>query len=244
MPNGDYKWKVSYIPRYDSYYGQYQIGWKVKELYFTHTIVPPIFDPANPFIQNPDPICQGSQGNVSVNLSQGSNGATYIWDDEGSLTNGAYIQTFGPQYNYCKVVYPSSSAYPKILGPTYHVKCTVSNSAGSVVGVKNLYFDDNCSSCPTLAFKIDGDLIDENPLLITSLSNPEIDVTDFYLINTPITPEEGEINFTIHEPQTEHTWLDYVELIEVKVKDKEYIVVTNDGEFVNYRKPLIPFMIP
>lgn len=55
--------------------------------------LPPII---SHFTQNPSPICKGSSGYVYAYLSQGNGNLTYTWDDEGSLTNGAYIQTFGP----------------------------------------------------------------------------------------------------------------------------------------------------
>lgn len=93
----------------------------------------------------------------------------------------------------------------------------------------------DCSGCPTLAFEQNGLLVDENPLLITSLSNPGVDITDYYLINTPVTPVNNRINLTIHEPQTEHTWLDNVELLETRVRDDEQIAVSNDGQVINYR---------
>ena len=76
--------------------------------------------------------------------------------------------------------------------------------------------------------------------MITSLSNPGIDVTDYYLINSDVTPINNQIKFTIHEPQTEHSWIDNVELIETRIRENEYVAVTDDGEVVNYKKPRLP----
>jgi hypothetical protein len=41
-------------------------------------------------------------------------------------------------------------------------------------------------------------------------------VTDYYLINTPLTANNNKINLTIHEPQTEHTWFDNFNLLETR----------------------------
>ena len=107
--------------------------------------------------------------------------------------------------------------------------CTVSNSAGQSTAYYTPALDPLCSGCPTLAFEQNGILTDENPLLITSMSNPEKDVTDYYLINTPLSPVDNRINLTIHEPQTEHTWFDNISLIEAIAKPDEKIVVNEEG---------------
>lgn len=202
--------------------------------------VPPIFDPVNPFIQNPNPICKGTSGTLTVNLLQGNGDLNYDWysTNEPSHINTVFMG------NSCMVTYLNTDNHGGD-GPTWDFGCTVWNSLGSVTKTADPLLDPNCpgSSCPTLSFEADGEMIDENPLLITSLSNPGTDVTDYYLINTPIEPNGEEINFTIHEPQTEHTWLDYVELIEVKVKSDELVAVNDEGEVINYKMGLPPVTV-
>ncbi len=101
--------------------------------------------------------------------------------------------------------------------------------------------------CPTLAFESDSTsdagLEDENTLLITSTAKPTEDVVDYYLIQSEIAPRNGEINFIIREPETEHTWLDKVEMIEVDVNQDEFVAVTDNGEVINYLEPTNPITI-
>lgn len=92
--------------------------------------------------------------------------------------------------------------------------------------------------CPTLAFDNRGTLTSENPLLITSMSNAGKDVTDYYLINEPLTANNNKINLTIHEPQTEHTWFDNVSLLETQANPGERIVVNDEGQVINYKDVL------
>ena len=89
--------------------------------------------------------------------------------------------------------------------------------------------------CPTLAFDNRGTLTSEKPLLITSMSNPGKDVTDYYLINAPLTANNNKINLTIHEPRTEHTWFDNVSLLETQANPGERIVVNDEGQVINYK---------
>jgi len=70
------------------------------------------------------------------------------------------------------------------------------------------------------------------------MSNPEKDVTDYYLINTPLSPVDNRINLTIHEPQTEHTWFDNISLIEARAKPDEKIVVNEEGQLITYKEVL------
>src|SRR5690606_37045203 len=195
---------------------------------------PPITPIISHFTQNPNPMCAYSSSNVYVHLSQGNGNLQYTWSDEGSLPPGSYITPHG---NYCTVYLTAGSSSD---GPVKNLKCTVTNGAGQSVAVHNLLVNSNCTGCPSLSFDNAGQLTDENPLLITSLSNPGIDVTDYYLINSDVTPINNQIKFTIHEPQTEHSWIDNVELIETRIRENEYVAVTDDGEVVNYKKPRLP----
>ena len=71
---------------------------------------------------------------------------------------------------------------------------------------------------------------------------PGKDVTDYYLINTPLTPVNNKLNLTIHEPQTEHTWFDNVSLLETRANPDETIVVNDEGQVINY-KGILPARI-
>ncbi len=192
------------------------------------------------FTQSPIPICKGTRGYVQANLSQGNGTVTYNWI---STNQPSYI-SIDPQGNRCYITYNYSKAGEGIEEPTWNFGCTVTNP--SIPGWSDTkYFspslNSNCGGgCPTLSFEENGELIDENPLLITSLSNPDKDVTDYYLINTPAVPVNNQLKFTIHEPQTEHSWFDEVKLIEARVRTNELVAVTDDGEIVNYRKPRVP----
>ncbi len=188
------------------------------------------------FTQNPVPICKGSSGYVQVNLSQGQGGLTYNWISE---NQPSYI-SIDRQGNRCYITYHYTEAGEGIEAPVWDFGCTVSNSVGQSTAYYSPALNPNCIGCPTLAFEQNGVLADENPLLITSLSNPGIDVTDYYLINTPAVPVNNQLKFTIHEPQTEHTWLDEVKLIGARVRTNELVAVTDDGVIVNYRKPRVP----
>jgi len=78
-------------------------------------------------------------------------------------------------------------------------------------------------------------------LLISSLSNPGEDVTDYYLINTDDKIKNGNIDFYIHEPEEEHTWFDEIELWELKADKGEFIAVTDEGEFINFKEEKKPY---
>ncbi len=67
------------------------------------------------------------------------------------------------------------------------------------------------------------------------MSNPGKDVTDYYLINAPLTANNNKINLTIHEPRTEHTWFDNVSLLETQANPGERIVVNDEGQVINYK---------
>ena len=182
------------------------------------------------FTQNPNPICKEGTGYVQVHLSQGNGNLTYNWF---SYNQPSYV-TVTPSGNICYITYHNSIAADGIEAPTWDFGCTVSNGAGQSTAYYAPALDPNCYGCPTLSFNNNGYLADENPLLITSLNNPDVDVTDYYLINTPVTTTNNKIDFIIHEPQTEHTWLDQVQLWEVNSREGERVTVNDFGEVVNY----------
>ena len=186
------------------------------------------------FTQIPVPIYKGTSGVVNVNLAQGNiSGNIYNWF---SINQPSYV-TISPNGSSCQITYLNTESIPE-YAPAWDFGCTVSNP--SMPGwsdtkhfVPALNSDPN--GCPTLAFEKNGNLVDENPLLITSMSNSDKDVTDYYLINTPLTPVNNKINLTIHEPQTEHTWFDNVSLLETRANPDETIVVNDEGQVINYK---------
>ncbi len=184
--------------------------------------------------QSPVPIYKGTYGYVYCNLSQGNGNLTYNWF---SYDQPSYVSIVPEGYR-CKIIYHNTESMPPIDAPTWNFGCTVSNAPGAgwsdtETFVPSLNSDPN--GCPTLAFEQNGNLVSENPLLITSMSNPGKDVTDYYLINTPLTPVNNKLNLTIHEPQTEHTWFDNVSLLETRANPDETIVVNDEGQVINYK---------
>jgi hypothetical protein len=154
--------------------------------------------------------------------------------------------TLIPNGHTCGIDYSNASGSK--LAPIKRIGCSVylPNFGGDYKEL-NLSLVDDCppGGCPTFAVENDTSrsLVDENPLLISSLNNPNNDVTDYYLIQSEMVGHAGELNFTIHEPETEHSWLDQVGLIEVEVNQDELVAVTDLGEIVNYTAPERPFNV-
>ncbi|NWG29372.1 MAG: S8 family peptidase [Ignavibacteriaceae bacterium] len=203
--------------------------------------IPPIPPVIDHFVQSPNPICKGGSGSVRAYLSQGNPTPTYTWTKIDGPASFEILNTTG---NPCYVAYN----YTGMLSPDdvtdAVIQCTATiNGVGS--DTKNYIVElvNSCPSCPTLAFNVGGEMTNDNPMLITSLSNPGVDVTDYYLLQNPITPVGNKINLRIHEPQTEHTWLDYVELIEAKIKSDELVAVNDEGEVINYKNNTAPFTV-
>ncbi|HSW53766.1 MAG TPA: S8/S53 family peptidase [Ignavibacteriaceae bacterium] len=203
--------------------------------------IPPIPPVIDHFVQNPNPICKGGSGSVTAYLSQGNPTPTYTWT---KIDGPASFYILNSTGNPCYVAYN----YTGLLSPDdvtdAVIQCTATiNGVGS--NTKNYIVElvNECPSCPTLAFDVGGEMKDDNPLLITSLSNPGVDVTDYYLIQNSVTPVGNKINLRIHEPQTEHTWLDYVELIEAKVKSDELVAMNDEGEVINYKNNTAPVTV-
>ncbi|MBZ0201221.1 MAG: hypothetical protein K8H86_15215, partial [Ignavibacteriaceae bacterium] len=189
------------------------------------------------FNQSPNPICKGSSGTVYAYLSQGYS-VTYTWEAI-DFPDGAYIV---PNNSTCKVYYPNSSK-GSYKARVPQIRLTVTNSVGSDTKSFEIAMNSSCPGCPTLAFSNNSVLVDENPLLITSFANPEVNVTDFYLINGEPVGTEGEYNFVIHEPQSEHTWFDQIQLLEVKVKKNEHVAANEEGEIISFTKRGKPLTI-
>jgi hypothetical protein len=127
--------------------------------------------------------------------------------------------------------------------PTINITCVASNAYGTDVKSYQLHCALYSYSSPaSLAFETNGVLTDENPILVSSVDNPGVDVTDYYLINEEITPENNTIKFLIHEAEQTKgdTYLDQVELWEVKANKNEFITVTEEGEVISYKKLEIP----
>ncbi len=184
--------------------------------------------------QNPVPIYKGTGGYVYANLSQGNGTINYNWFS----TNQPSYVSINPNGSSCQITYLNVVESIPGDAPTWDFGCTVTNPAfpgwsSTMRFSPSLNSDPN--GCPTLAFDNRGTLISENPLLITSMSNPGKDVTDYYLINTPLAPVNNKINVTIHEPQTEHTWFDNFSLLETRANPDETIVVNDEGQVINYK---------
>ncbi len=197
-----------------------------------YTVTPPII---SSLTQNPSPVCEGSYTYVYCNLSQGNGNLSYSW----SATNLPAGMSITPMGNKCKVTYSSSasksgSGIHEIMAPVNQLTCTVSNSAGSDTDSRTIYHSSNCGGCPTLAFEENGFIDNENPILTRSVIS-EGDVTDCYLIQRDIKLADKKVKFIIHEPEDEHTYLDQVELLEVKVNPNEMVAVSDEGEIVSYK---------
>lgn len=183
---------------------------------------------------NPNPICQGSWATITCNLSQGYGDLKYYWTKIDFPVSYGF-QTFGEGANYCKVFIPNTTnKLESLLGNIPTLKCSVTNIKGSSILTRTIT-PGNCGGCPTLAVEQNGNLVYENTLIVNSISNPDKDVTDYYLINTPLTAINNKINLTIYEPQTEHTWFDNISLFEARANPDEMIVVNDEGQVINFK---------
>ena len=195
------------------------------------------------FSQDPNPIYNGGTGYVNAYLSQGAGEITYSWTE----THYPYMTvSLTPLGSSCQVHYyvPYNTSYGVFI------TCTASNAFGS--DTKTYQLSCQYSSFASLAFETNGVLKDENPILVSSVNNPGVDVTDCYMINKEITPENqtedktgNVIKFSIHETDQAkgHTDLDQVELWEVKANKNEFVAVTEEGEVISYRKLEMPNQI-
>lgn len=225
---GTYRFRVKHKPLYDENYGDYQQGWKYSEIQFSPSLTVSIIGPTS------------AQRYTTSTFACSTNvqGVTYLWEQMNICCGDEY------DCGYYFTVGNNSSLSIYNTGAHYRLRLTVSNGTYTAQALHFVTVEycvgGGGGGCPTLAFDVYGEMKDDNPLLITSLSNPDVDVTDYYLIQNPVTPGGNKINLRIHEPQTEHTWLDYVELIEAKVKSDELVAVNDEGEIINYKKITAP----
>lgn len=141
----------------------------------------------------------------------------------------------------CKVTYSDLAVtkdnHPIIQVP-YYLECTVTNAYGSNTStyIPNLSSICEPGGCPTLSYETESGRIDDNTILINSPSNPDSIVVDYYMLNYLPTVKNGNLEFIIHEPEKEHTWIDEIELWELKANKDEFIAVTDEGEFISFKQ--------
>ncbi len=192
------------------------------------------------FYQDPDPLYNGGTGYVYAVFSSEVGDITYSWlaySDPSNITLNITPDGSRSQVHYY---------IPYNKNPNITLVCTATNAYGSNTQGYTLHTQlYGYSSSASLAFETNGELTDENPILISSVDNPGADVTDYYLINKEITPDNNAVKFLLHETdQTKgHTNLDQVELWEVKANKNEFIAVTDEGEVISYKKLAMPNQI-
>lgn len=199
-------------------------------------------------ILGPSNAQQYTTSDFTSNVTGAIGGITYQWEQMYPCCGDEYNcnSWYYRGYNSSLSLYNSSQFH-------YFLRLTVWDGASRSAVDYHYVTVETCapggggSGCPTLAFESDSlsdsGMEDENTLLISSTAHPTEDVVDYYLIQSDISPRHGEIHFTIHEPETEHTWLDQVGFIEVELNEDELLAVTDNGEIVNYLEPHQPITI-
>jgi hypothetical protein len=237
IPIGNYTYRINYKPLHDELYGSYQQGWRYTQI--------PISVQLKATISGPTVGTPGATSNFTA-VTNAQN-ATYQWEQ--------LYPCCGDDYNCGLYFYRGNGSTLSILNSMYHyyLRLTVwdglNNSAWDFhyVTVETCAGGGGGNGCPTLAFESDSlsdsGMEDENSVLIASTAHPTEDIVDYYLIQSEISPVHGEFNFTIHEPKTEHTWLDQVGFIEVELNEDELLAVTDNGEIVNYLEQHQPLTI-
>lgn len=206
--------------------------------------------PLHVTISGPTSAQQGSTSNFTSEVTGAQGNVTYQWEQMYQCcTDEMECGVYGYRGNNSTLSISNTSQFH------YFLRLTVWDGLNRSASDVHYVTVETCDpvggggggGCPTLAFDSDttsdSGTEDENPLLITSTSYPSEDVVDYYLIQSEIAPIDGEIHFNIREPETEHTWLDQVELIEVELNDAELLAVTDNGEVVNYLEPVSPVTI-
>ncbi|MBZ0179159.1 MAG: T9SS type A sorting domain-containing protein [Melioribacteraceae bacterium] len=230
---GNYTAKIRWRYWNDSHYHSFSQGEKHQEISFTVADVPHYPPIISSITQSPSPITIGSYGYLYAHLSQGDTPITYTWEVI-SLPAGAYLTNLGDR---CRLTYPNSSSSQSKV-PVYEIKCTATNAYGSSsLNYLPLLSNDTGggSGCPTLGWFQDNLVNTENTILINSISNPGQNVTDYYLLNYDFHSVNKILDFVIYEPENEHTYLNYVELLEVRGNPNEEIAVTQNGEVINFK---------
>jgi hypothetical protein len=228
IPPGDYTYRINYKPLHDEDYGAYEQGWKYTQIPISVSLRATITGPTNP-------------PNYSNSTFQAVTNAQYVsyqWEQ--------MLVCCTDDYNCGIFFYKGSNSTLNIYNTNihYYLRLTVWDGVGRsavdyhYVSLETCVQGGGGNGCPTLSFELDSisdsDGGDENPLLISSTTFPTEDVVDYYLIQSDIAPIKGDVHFTIREPETEHTWLDQVQLIEVETNQDELVAVTDNGEIVNY----------
>lgn len=237
IPLGQYTFRVNHRPLFDEIYGSYQQGWRYTQI--------PISVQLKATISGPTTGTPGTTNNFTAVTN--AQYATYQWEK--------LLPCCGDDSNCGIYFYRGNQSTLSVLNSVYHyyLRLTVwdgsNNSAwdSHFVTVQTCVAGGGGNGCPTLAFASDSlsdsGMEDENTLLIASTAHPTEDIVDYYLIQTEISPTHDEINFTIREPKTEHTWLDHVGFIEVELNEDELLAVTDNGEIVNFLQQNTTFSI-
>ncbi|MBU1472838.1 hypothetical protein KKB64_03580, partial [Patescibacteria group bacterium] len=91
LNTNEFRFRISAIPYYNSYYGDYQQNWKTYIIKYPENIFAPII---SSFTQSPTPIYRGDAGVVTCVLSQGNGNITYEWSYSG-LPEGVSVSFEG-----------------------------------------------------------------------------------------------------------------------------------------------------
>ncbi|MCF8241654.1 MAG: T9SS type A sorting domain-containing protein [Melioribacteraceae bacterium] len=248
---GSYQFRVTAKHWLDNQYKEYSQGFRIKTINFTVSPIPvPLIDH---FVQDPKPICRGGTGRIIVYLrnenSTDYGDLKYYWSASNLPQDVELVQVPNYDKKYCTLVYHNTKLN-SVNGdpiPPATITCTVTNQTGSDrEEFSPIYFSTACSGgveCPTLSFTENDSMFTDNTLLIGSPDNPGVDIEDYYMVNERIKPQHKEVSFRIHEPEIAHTWLDNVDLLQVKAKPNENIAVTPEGEIISYKLPNKPFTI-
>lgn len=244
-----YKWLIYYRPRYDVFYGQYQVGWKVKEgPTFTHSVVAPVISYLS---QSPNPLYRGQSGSMYCNLSQGASNLNFKWSIEFSQI-GFSISTNDTEQRLNIYYSHSTDAIDKTIIqdskensiPTddYNntkLKCKVWNSLGSDSAYVFVNLSNTYHGCP-FVYTWDGqEWIEDNNILPQS-QDPEIlgqDVTDYYQLFTKPVLEDDKYYLAIGEFEEEKSYLDQLKLLIIDHPDETFVTVDDVGQVIQFAKP-------
>jgi hypothetical protein len=117
---------------------------------------------------------------------------------------------------------------------------------GTLVGQRTLTTQVNLmvyipSGCPFVCPWNGTDYVTDNNLLPRSVSHPGTDVDDYYKLEQPLVPQFQTNQFALYsllikELQTEHSYLDQVQLLAVDHASDVHIGVNTCGEIFTYKK--------
>ncbi len=134
LVGGTYKFRVSVLPYYNSYYGSSATSWQYREIYFDHQIVAPII---SNFTQTPNPLYKGSTGFVTCNLSQGNGNLNFNWSILSGIT-GFSISNVNSQT--VSIHYSNTDALAKTISDNFSSpkEATIEKPSGAVLKCKVL----------------------------------------------------------------------------------------------------------